>query len=494
MADKTLCGYSECVSCFDDIRLSESVKTPCHFYCKDCFQQLIATALQTEAQWPPKCCLNVVPYRTITKHARSDLVRLYRAKDEEFRVPVEHRIYCSEPDCGEWIRKVDKANKTARCSKGHAMCLVCRRTPHPVNIACPQDRDRQIIDQLAEDEGWRRCIKCTVLVEHKDACHHMTCPCGAQFCYVCGAVWKTCGCTSVMLAAIKQRAAVRRREREEKEGEEAWLKNALHLIEQIERDERAREEQARAEEAAKREEQRRHRAAERARREEERQVALDAKYRELHDTLNKLNQLQEALLSCTQHRELEEASIQATAERDALARQRLEHRELQTELEANVRDRELEWEGDYHVRVLYEKRLEEEYRAVLWNFWKGKVDGEDRADHAMRAYMAQNDERWKSWRRRRDGDLEKRRYEAEDELAVREELLYTMQQRIDDKVMQQQTERKQRHDAERRWFELAVAERARLLAEIQAVERESGGDEDEEDGEFDLNFLDDSDS
>src|SRR6185295_14093053 len=103
-------------------------------------------ALESEAQWPPKCCLNVVPFRTIAKYARPDLLQLYREKSQEYSIPVQDRIYCSQPDCGELIRKFDNALKIARGSNGHAMCAVCRGTPHPTTAACPRDRDRQMAD------------------------------------------------------------------------------------------------------------------------------------------------------------------------------------------------------------------------------------------------------------------------------------------------------------------------------------------------------------
>jgi len=374
------------------------------------------------------------------------------------------------------------------------MCVMCRGPPHPANIACPQDRDRQIIDQLAEDEGWRRCSKCAVLVEHKEACQHMTCRCGNQFCYVCGSQWRTCVCTSDMLATIKQRATARRRERETKEAEEdAWLSNALRLIEEYERETHVLEEKARA---TRREELRRQRAAERVRREEARLDALDVRYEELRETLAKVNAVQKALLNCAQHRDTEEAKIREAAEQDDLAhRQDLEYQELQTLLNAKMTERELEWDRDFRVRVVYEKRLEDEYGAVLRVFWAEKLNGEERAEEAMRSYMEQNDQRWDSWSRRRESDLEKHRYEAEEELAVREEIMETMRLRQEKELADRRVERDAKYTAERKWFELVVAERTRMLSEIEAVDRESGGlvDEDSSEGdELDLMLLDDN--
>ena len=116
--------------------------------------------------------------------------------------------------------------------------MLCHQRAHLSGATCPQDRDLQMADVLAEEEGWRRCIKCSVLVEHLDACQHITCRCGAQFCYLCGVRWHHCECTMEQLVAHKRDAGLRRKARLERElAENAWLRNTLRLIEQFEADE-----------------------------------------------------------------------------------------------------------------------------------------------------------------------------------------------------------------------------------------------------------------
>ncbi|PSR97562.1 hypothetical protein BD289DRAFT_340706, partial [Coniella lustricola] len=51
-----------------------------------------------------------------------------------------------------------------------------------------KNKDMEIVQQIAFKEGWRRCYRCHTMVEHRVACRHMTCVCGAEFCYVCGQV------------------------------------------------------------------------------------------------------------------------------------------------------------------------------------------------------------------------------------------------------------------------------------------------------------------
>jgi hypothetical protein len=444
---------------------------------------LIQTAIENQAQWPPKCCLNPVPYRTITKHVNRDLLRRYRDTYEEMSIPAENRIYCSAPDCGEWIRSVNRNRQTAVCKKGHAMCVMCRQPPHETDGGeCPRDTGRQLVERLAEEEGWRRCIDCGILVEHREACQHMTCRCGAEFCYVCGARWRSCHCSMDELADIKRRAAERRAARQAtEESENEWLQNALRLIEEYEREEERKAEEARAAAVARREERRRRRAAERARREEARLAELEAKYDGLLDVLVEIENTQRAVLLSAHEKDLRRCQSRNDGERDSLASQQDHERaQLRVSTVEQIRRCEEDLQREYRARLAWEKQLEADYRQALNAACDNKAGGEQVAREAMRAYMAKNDERMRTWCRWRDNELQRMRYAVEEELAVREELMETMRQRQGERLAARERELKRTHTAEDKWFELVVAERKRLLAELELVERENGGDNEEE--------------
>ncbi|KAF2806991.1 uncharacterized protein BDZ99DRAFT_537988 [Mytilinidion resinicola] len=48
--------------------------------------------------------------------------------------------------------------------------------------------------ETANRKMWMQCRSCKHMVELETGCYHMTCRCGAQFCYLCGSTWKTCSC------------------------------------------------------------------------------------------------------------------------------------------------------------------------------------------------------------------------------------------------------------------------------------------------------------
>ncbi len=125
-----------------------------------------------------------------------------------------------------------------------------------------------------------------------------------------------------------------------------------------------------------------------------------------------------------------------------------------------------------------ERTLEAAYRNKLAPQWAGRKDRETRSAAALAAYMRRNDARLDEWTRWRDAELEAFRFHADDEQTIREELLDRERVLLDDALAARARDMARRHAAETRWFALVFIERVRLLAEMEDVERESGGDTD----------------
>lgn len=416
-----------------------------------------------------------MPYRTIAKHASRGVLQRYREADEEFSAPAEERIYCSVPDCGGWVRTVDRASQTAVCRRGHAMCVLCRQhPPHAQTDDCPQDTSRQLVERLAAEEGWRRCLDCGILVEHLQDCQHMTCRCGAQFCYVCGARWRTCACTVHDLDDLKRRARGQRGTRPHS-GLDEWLHDTLRVLERYEQEEEERTA------AAAMQEERRKKARERARREEARLVELERRYQRLGEVLEQVEDTQRTVLANMHERERKRSEECSAKERDSLASgQERALARLRSSTAERIGRMGRELEREYHTRLVWEKHLEADYQKVLAAFWGKKTGVKQYFGQAMRAYMKKNDERWHRWCTWRDSELKRARYAAEEELATQGKLMEIMRQQQNEVLAARERVLRSKHVAEERWLELVVAERRRLLAEMEMVERENGGEGDEE--------------
>lgn len=175
----------ECTSCFDELPNHKAVDMPCHHkYCSPCFSQLIITATSNEATFPPKCCLQEIPKKTMREHLPPKALAQFDEKALEYAVAIGNRFYCVSPKCAKWIdtRIARRTNGILECPHcAVKLCTTCRGPQHSSNEDCPQDYGLGPTLDQAERAGWRRCYRCRALVELSSGCRHITCKCSAEF-------------------------------------------------------------------------------------------------------------------------------------------------------------------------------------------------------------------------------------------------------------------------------------------------------------------------
>ena len=178
-------SYRECAGCFDDIPKENAISLSCqHYYCSQCFSRLVITAMISEHTFPPKCCLQRVPEKTLKNNLSSDELSQYHAKVEEYSVPAENRWFCASLRCGKWFEQSHNrmGHDTVTCPHCKTqMCSECRGLQHVAGGGCPRDQALHATLEEAERNGWRRCLNCHALVELIQGCRHMKCRCGAHF-------------------------------------------------------------------------------------------------------------------------------------------------------------------------------------------------------------------------------------------------------------------------------------------------------------------------
>ncbi|OLN88692.1 putative E3 ubiquitin-protein ligase rbrA 2 [Colletotrichum chlorophyti] len=469
----------ECVSCLDDFHPKEMIKVVCHSYCRECFERLIAAAVQNEQQWPPKCCLNEVPFRTILRYISKDLGKTYRERSCEWKIPVSERIYCNQPDCGLWVKpdQINQGLRIARCTNGHWSCTICRGPQHD-NSDCPQDRDLALTNALAEEEGWQHCSQCHALVEHREACQHMTCRCGYQFCYVCNQRWKTCTCTMEHLAAVKAGAATRRQQRVQREAEaETELRDALRQIEEFEREEALKAELLRQETERREQERRQRELEERVRLESLRRHEIEVKYKRLRELFEQVHDLQQVMVRSQHDKEKEIFAHETTFSKTQLeAKQQAERAAAIDGAARKLAAKEKSLAREYAVRVRDEKRMEDAYLQQLEQFFADRPGSEASLEEYMLNYRQKMDKGWRAWKKWRDEEFTRYRFRVDEERTMREEIMYSVRVRHGEGLEERRRELKRRQAAELRWVTAVVDERARMLAEMETTEVEDGSE------------------
>ncbi|KDQ60387.1 hypothetical protein JAAARDRAFT_32782 [Jaapia argillacea MUCL 33604] len=191
-----------CVAC-QDLIIGLDIRAPCgHFYDKTCAVTLFRSALKDETLFPPRCCGRKVPFAKVRPHMTSDDVSYFHIRRRE--VQTLKRVYCADPVCSRFLAAAYTGTwrfrtKVHTCPNpscdtrtcGRCKTAVSRKNKH----VCALDKDHHEVIALGQHERWARCPGCQNMIELQDGCHHMTCRCQTQFCYLCSAKWKTCTCS-----------------------------------------------------------------------------------------------------------------------------------------------------------------------------------------------------------------------------------------------------------------------------------------------------------
>ncbi|KAI0374362.1 hypothetical protein BV20DRAFT_961512 [Pilatotrama ljubarskyi] len=181
-----------CVICMDPIEGS-IVYAPCgHRYDVACFVDLIRAAVVDETLFPPACCRQPFAMEELRVYLDSKLQKEFDKKAIEFG--TKNRVYCHDPTCSTFLGAATHRASRLMCTTcWKYTCGHCKGAAHSSSIPCTSTEDATVL-AMAEQEGWKQCPSCGHLVELSSGCHHMTCRCRHEFCYLCTAPWKTCSC------------------------------------------------------------------------------------------------------------------------------------------------------------------------------------------------------------------------------------------------------------------------------------------------------------
>ncbi|KAF1992073.1 hypothetical protein K402DRAFT_388639 [Aulographum hederae CBS 113979] len=196
-ADTLACSQDDrrgqCCSCMEEMPLLMTLAAPCgDVYCRGCIRQLFQGSMTDEELFPPRCCRQNIPVEQLEHIFDQGFIQAFKERALEMATP--NRTYCSHPSCARFIPPGSIIADIATCPRCNIRtCSLCKQASHEGQL-CPEDRAFQMLMDVAGENGWQQCHRCRTMVELNHGCNHMTCRCGAQFCYVCAAQWKTCEC------------------------------------------------------------------------------------------------------------------------------------------------------------------------------------------------------------------------------------------------------------------------------------------------------------
>ncbi|XP_055835506.1 E3 ubiquitin-protein ligase RSL1 [Solanum dulcamara] len=213
--------YETCAICFEETDIGQifSVDDCRHRYCVSCMKQHVEVKLLHGIV--PKCphaeCNSDLKLDSCSNFLTPELVDIMKQRIKEASIPVTEKVYCPYPKCSALMSKSEVLEYTKgiflgaerlgirKCTKCIGLFCVNCKVPWHYNITCDEYRRRNPnppedvkLKTLAATNLWRQCVKCNHMIELAAGCYHMTCRCGYEFCYTCGAPWKdkkaTCSC------------------------------------------------------------------------------------------------------------------------------------------------------------------------------------------------------------------------------------------------------------------------------------------------------------
>ncbi|CAG8713969.1 16180_t:CDS:10 [Acaulospora morrowiae] len=177
------CTHGFCLSCMKNylnvLLQEESISFPikCPLKCEtaEISENIAEKVLTSEGMgnWYLKMALSTIKNKIYCPNKRCSAIFDYDPEGSSQGSPVECPICLKEfcPLC---------------CTSWH-FDLTCEQYQAlPPSERAPEDR---AVLKLAQNEKWKRCPKCRVLVQLDTGCNHITCRCKTEFCYKCGELW-----------------------------------------------------------------------------------------------------------------------------------------------------------------------------------------------------------------------------------------------------------------------------------------------------------------
>lgn len=184
----------QCNVCYEE-KLKGYTLACGHRQCTHCTRKLLKAALRDNTLLPLRCCEIPIDMNISNQLLNRDEATAILKRVEELE--ATNKMYC--PTCGAFLNLdlVDSSMSTDLiCGCGTALCTACKTATHQ-GLTCLENQAAKtgsddLIMELASQQNWKQCPSCSMMIELRSGCNHMTCAfCRHEFCYNCLRQWST---------------------------------------------------------------------------------------------------------------------------------------------------------------------------------------------------------------------------------------------------------------------------------------------------------------
>ncbi|CAF2916168.1 unnamed protein product [Rotaria sp. Silwood2] len=194
-----------CTSCYRDMNETipmTALKSCAHWLCNDCWKQYLENSIKrvNVVVCPEWNCCSMVDVGTMLSLVNVRCMNIYERNIEKCLVNLSRSyVKCPLQSCSNIVQVIGARIDYIRCRCGHRFCINCKQEPHfPATCSAYRlymdevFRNGDLISDynaITQIKG-RNCVSCNNFIEKNGGCNHMTCSCGAEFCWSCTGYWK----------------------------------------------------------------------------------------------------------------------------------------------------------------------------------------------------------------------------------------------------------------------------------------------------------------
>jgi ariadne-1 len=195
-----------CTVCDEVVPRDQASSASCgHMFCNNCWKQYLTVQIN-ELQLGGgliRCmqnkCTILVDEDLVHKIVDAELFKRYmNFLLESYVTKRPYHTWCPTPGCGSAIAITRGETMVGvQCGKcERSFCFSCQREPHlPATCAMVSAWHQKAKDD-SETANWlvshtKECPQCHKAVEKNGGCNHISCTCGAHFCWMCLGLFDT---------------------------------------------------------------------------------------------------------------------------------------------------------------------------------------------------------------------------------------------------------------------------------------------------------------